>query len=464
MTLTANAAPPPLARSRFAMPPAVRFFAPVMLCCLGLFVAGCEFKVSTARVAEARMSLDADGAQPTSTFSPTDVFFLAGDLANAPAGTTVSATWIAVEVDAEGVAPDFILDSTELTGASGPFHFQLSNDSPWPAGRYRVQLALDGEPERTLDFAVAAATGVPIGAQGAGVPIQTAPPAQSGGATAGVSGVPIHQAEKESLPTRRPDPDAVIASRGDHVFRRAQLDRGLEMIRFLSGEETTAAEAARLERDAVRQFEEDPVQFAEGMAFIEEVLTAARSTADVAEIAGYRMVLFNGLYALNQQLPAGERPALLEIAFAKNPVIAYDPSTQLALTARDLRSAVKIYAFGSGAALDGPGIERQIDEMARTVVPAFARLGDAEKQFLATAGVLWEVLDSNLDRFTPEQLAALRQGLAPAPPPATWSGDTMDAETARFLSQLSLQQHVSTLNVIENIGGTGNYWEVTPAW
>ncbi|MEM8995604.1 MAG: hypothetical protein AAGF23_12535, partial [Acidobacteriota bacterium] len=104
------------------------------------------------------------------------------------------------------------------------------------------------------------------------------------------------------------------------------------------------------------------------------------------------------------------------------------------------------------------------------LVPGFTSLGTEEKQFLAAAGVLHEVLAANLRGMTPGQVAALRQNMAstqpaPQPPPATGrSGGTMDANTARFLSQMSLQQHVSTMNAIENIGGTGNYWEVTPVW
>ncbi len=29
------------------------------------------------------------------------------------------------------------------------------------------------------------------------------------------------------------------------------------------------------------------------------------------------------------------------------------------------------------------------------------------------------------------------------------------------MSNIMLNQHVTTMNIIENIGGTGNYWEVT---
>ncbi|MEO1370385.1 MAG: hypothetical protein AAFX50_24655, partial [Acidobacteriota bacterium] len=335
---------------------------------------GCEFKVSTARVSEAVMARDAGGQQPTTTFSPTEVFFVAGQLANAPAGTAIQATWIAVAVNAPGVAPNFQLDATELTGASGPFNFQLSNDSPWPEGSYRVELALDGEPELTLDFSVAAgapgATGGPGQPQPAGTPNVVSPQSAPAG--------PAPSAGAPQARPPRPAPDTVLSSRGGHTFRQRQLDQGLEMIRFLSGEPATAAEGERLRLDALRQFENDPVEFAEGMDFIEQVLTAARSTTDAAEIAGYRMVLFNVLYTANQQLPPDERPALLEIVFEKNPVLAYDPSTQLTLTTRDLRGAVEIYAFGSGVSLGGAEVARQIAELERVLVPGFTALGTEE--------------------------------------------------------------------------------------
>lgn len=265
---------------------------------------------------------------------------------------------------------------------------------------------------------------------------------------------------------RQAAPEAVLARSGDHVFRQAQLDLGVEMIRFLSGQPVTADEVERLRRDAIRQFEQDPAQFGQDMDFIEQVLSGARSTSNLLEVASFRMGLFQTFYALNQQLPASERPALLEIVFAKNPVLAYDPSTQLLLTARDLRGAVQIFAFGAGASIGEAEIRHHVGELQRTLAPSFAALSIEEKQFLASAGVTWEVLEANLSSFSAEEVATLRQSFQGRPtPPSSWNGSSgMDADTARFLSQLSLQEHVSTLNVIENLGGSGDYWEVVPAW
>jgi len=54
----------------------------------------------------------------------------------------------------EGVEPDFFIDETELTSGSNTLTFQLSNDAPWPAGQYKVDLYLNDELDRTLEFEV----------------------------------------------------------------------------------------------------------------------------------------------------------------------------------------------------------------------------------------------------------------------------------------------------------------------
>jgi hypothetical protein len=112
----------------------------------------CEFSASTANIDEAVMARDPEGEQPTTVFGPNDVFYCVVDLANAPDDTTVRAEWTAVNV--EGVDPNTAIDQTELTTGSGELNFELSNTSPWPSGAYKVDLYLNGELDRTLEFTV----------------------------------------------------------------------------------------------------------------------------------------------------------------------------------------------------------------------------------------------------------------------------------------------------------------------
>ena len=117
-----------------------------------LAMLACSFSASTASIKSAQMYRDPDGNEPTTVFAPTDIFYCLVDLANAPDDTTVKAAWTAVQV--EGVEPDFFIDETELTSGSNTLTFQLSNDAPWPAGQYKVDLYLNGELDRTLEFEV----------------------------------------------------------------------------------------------------------------------------------------------------------------------------------------------------------------------------------------------------------------------------------------------------------------------
>jgi len=125
------------------------FFALALLLLAAL---ACDFSVSTANISEATLARDADGNEPTTVFNQDDVFYLLVDLANAPDDTTVKAAWTAVDV--EGEEPNLFIDETELTTGDGRLTFDLSNNSLWPVGTYKVELYLNDELERTLEFQV----------------------------------------------------------------------------------------------------------------------------------------------------------------------------------------------------------------------------------------------------------------------------------------------------------------------
>jgi hypothetical protein len=112
----------------------------------------CEFSASTANIKDAWMASDEAGQVRTDVFTQDAIFYCNVDLANAPDDTTVKASWTAVEV--EGEEPNVFLDETELTGGDNNLTFQLSNSSLWPLGSYKVDLYLNDELDRTLEFEV----------------------------------------------------------------------------------------------------------------------------------------------------------------------------------------------------------------------------------------------------------------------------------------------------------------------
>ena len=104
-----------------------------------------------------RTAFDENGNVLTNVYSSTDVFYIVGDLNNAPAGTLVEAQWLAVDI--EGYEPGELIYEQAINdftdeSFSGTIYFQLSNDSGWPAGEYKVDVYLDGSFVDSAAFSV----------------------------------------------------------------------------------------------------------------------------------------------------------------------------------------------------------------------------------------------------------------------------------------------------------------------
>jgi len=119
---------------------------------LFLMALACSFNFSSANISEATLARDADGNDPTTVFNQDDTFYVVVQLANAPDDTSVKAVWTAVEAD--GVDPNFTLDEAEVTSGGGELFFELSNVKKWSAGTYKVDLLLNEELDRSLEFEV----------------------------------------------------------------------------------------------------------------------------------------------------------------------------------------------------------------------------------------------------------------------------------------------------------------------
>lgn len=118
-----------------------------------LVTLACGGSVSTANISSAKMFADSEGTQETTVYAQDQPFYCIVELANAPDDTTLKAVWTAVE--AEGTEPNLMIDDAEITaGNEDVFTFDLTNNGLWPIGKYKVDLYLNGELDRTLEFEV----------------------------------------------------------------------------------------------------------------------------------------------------------------------------------------------------------------------------------------------------------------------------------------------------------------------
>ncbi len=112
----------------------------------------------TSAVMTRRISTTHEALEPATTFrSDAREFYCAFNVGNAPAGTTIKAVLIAVDIG-EYAKPNSALITLSLVLDKGPMpgHFTFTNTYNWPPGKYRVELYLNDRLTKTLDFTVEA--------------------------------------------------------------------------------------------------------------------------------------------------------------------------------------------------------------------------------------------------------------------------------------------------------------------
>ncbi len=86
---------------------------------------------------------------PTTTFSPTDTIYAAVSTTGSASNATLAAKW--TYQDGQTVN-----DSSQTIAPTGPAvtTFHISKPDGWPAGNYKVEIALDGNTVSSKDFSV----------------------------------------------------------------------------------------------------------------------------------------------------------------------------------------------------------------------------------------------------------------------------------------------------------------------
>ncbi|RUX06015.1 hypothetical protein EOA30_11150 [Mesorhizobium sp. M8A.F.Ca.ET.059.01.1.1] len=102
------------------------------------------------------LSATKDGATPQSSFPvDTPVIYVSADLVDIAPTSKITFSW--VSVDSHGVAPEnYTIDKVDLdVGANNQADSRLTKPTAgWPAGTYRVDLAIDGTVEDSVPFSI----------------------------------------------------------------------------------------------------------------------------------------------------------------------------------------------------------------------------------------------------------------------------------------------------------------------
>ena len=119
---------------------------------LALLVAPAE----GAGFANVVLSAEKDGTTPQANFPvDTPALYISADLVDIASTSKVTFSWISV--DSHGVAPaNYVIDKVDLdVGVNNHADSQLTEPTAgWPAGTYRVDLAIDGVVADSVAFSI----------------------------------------------------------------------------------------------------------------------------------------------------------------------------------------------------------------------------------------------------------------------------------------------------------------------
>jgi hypothetical protein len=115
----------------------------------------CSFGGGEPALTNPRLATDSEGQNPTTVYSPTDIFYAVADLSNIESGSIVEAKWYLVSAEeyeaGEIGASSLTIEDQKLFNYVS---FELTGVQPWPAGEYKIELYLNGTLAHTLNFTV----------------------------------------------------------------------------------------------------------------------------------------------------------------------------------------------------------------------------------------------------------------------------------------------------------------------
>lgn len=97
-------------------------------------------------------ALDEQGQRPSSAFAQADKVYTVFTLEAGQEGANVKGAFTATQVN--GIAPNTLVTELEQVFSNGQNVFWFENTRPWPLGKYRIDLALNGQPAQSLDVEV----------------------------------------------------------------------------------------------------------------------------------------------------------------------------------------------------------------------------------------------------------------------------------------------------------------------
>lgn len=235
---------------------------------------------------------------------------------------------------------------------------------------------------------------------------------------------------------------------------QADLNVLISACEFFGGRNLSSSEKGVVASELQRDFATNPSKAQAEIQELRQLGTLLSQTQDPTKLVEFRQA---GLYAAYQDLANGKATPTTKLILQKADPVAADPQNQLLLLRDDLQGATEFLSLlqqmQGGAALNSA----RKQEFQAQAVSQFANLPSETKGLLVNGRILWVLANQKVAQWNQQKQAQFAQQFAPA---------TGNSEGYQTLSTVSRNQHLSTMNILENMGDSGGYWDYVeqPGW
>ncbi len=303
----------------------------------------------------------------------------------------------------------------------------------------------------------------------------------------------------------------VLAQAQGYQFTSDYFEKIVRFAEFLIAGRLSEAERQQALQECIAEFQQMPQAFLQTIEQIDAQMSQFYQIEDVAQLGLLRSMLVGQLNLAYQQMPPEQKPYLGRLIDQYTPVLAYDPSTQMALTWRDVEGYAGVFTFYLEIAGQPMQVSQQdLQALATTLTQQFQTATPEQKAALCAMSLYDEYLRNAWAQLTPQQQEQMRQqvvaqlagmmqqdaaqpygyGNVAGQPAYGYPGadqqpagnyptsrEQLDAwlaqkqqemQTNNFIfnsmQNMLMEQHATSLNIISNIGGGDDYWEVKYDW
>jgi hypothetical protein len=268
--------------------------------------------------------------------------------------------------------------------------------------------------------------------------------------------------------------DRMLGQSQGYQLNESHLVPSVGLLNFLIQGQVSQQELQYLVQACVQEFQTNPPAFMQGLQGLNNSIAQAQNINDPMMLAEFRQKLLGEFYGAASQLPANQIPPYIQILFQRVPVVAYDANRKVVLTQTDLQAAMlyvqELHAYqGQNVTME------QLNTMAYQLSNNFSQLDAQNQTMLANGSLVLAIFRANVAQMNQAQLQQnyqqnYQQAYNSAPAYSS-SGNSAAAQqmdnwhnqqTMKIYQDTMNQNHVTMMNVINNMGGSDDYWTLEP--